>query len=384
MLKLPENFETYTEARKNGFLKMKELKDQGTKIVGVFCSFVPSELVEAAGGTCVSLCATSEEPITAAEANLPRNLCPLIKASYGFALTDTCPYFYFSDFIVGETTCDGKKKMFELMNDIKETYVMQLPYTRTENSLNVWEEEIKRFWKKLESFYDIKISEEDVRKAIELKNKERDVMLRYLELGKLNPSPISGYELGTRLDGLGFNPDKEARIEIIEKRIQEVIKDWEENYKGKPSRRPRILVTGCPNSGIREKTIRTIEELGADVVAFDTCNGTREKVEKVDLSLPVTKALAKKYLNINCSVMSPNQSRMDYIANMIDEYQVDGVLELILQACHTYGIESYYVKQTAASKNIPYLRIETDYSTADSGQINTRLEAFLETIDKDE
>lgn len=110
MLKLPENFESYGQARKNGFLKMKELKENGQKVVGVFCSFVPTELVEAAGGTVVTLCASSEEPIPAAEANLPRNLCPLIKASYGFGLTDTCPYFYFSDFIVGETTCDGKRK----------------------------------------------------------------------------------------------------------------------------------------------------------------------------------------------------------------------------------------------------------------------------------
>lgn len=83
---------------------MKELKDAGQKIVGTYCSFVPTELVEAAGGTVVSLCASSEEPILAAEANLPRNLCPLIKASYGFGLTDTCPYFYFSDFIADHFT----------------------------------------------------------------------------------------------------------------------------------------------------------------------------------------------------------------------------------------------------------------------------------------
>ncbi|MBQ8857179.1 MAG: 2-hydroxyacyl-CoA dehydratase [Lachnospiraceae bacterium] len=380
MIKLPENFESYGEARKNGFLKMKELKESGRKVVGVYCSFVPTELVEAAGGTVVSLCASSEEPIPAAEADLPRNLCPLIKASYGFALQDTCPYFYFSDFIVGETTCDGKKKMFELMNDIKETYVMQLPSYRDDIALDAWEKEIIRFWKKLEDFYQITISEEDVKKAIELKNRERDVMLRFLELGKLNPAPISGYEMGSRLDSLGFNPDIEGRCRIIEERTAEVIKDWEENYKGKPSKRPRILVTGCPNSGVREKTIRVIEELGADVVAFDCCNGTREKVEKVDTTLPVTRALAKKYLNINCSVMSPNESRMKYISEMIDEYQVDGVLELVLQACHTYAIEAYHVKKTAAEKGVPYLKIETDFSTADSGQINTRLEAFLETI----
>ena len=120
-LRLPENFETYPEARKNGFLRMKALKENGTKVVGLFCSFVPQELVYAAGMVPVGLCSFTDEPIPAAETRLPKNLCPLIKASYGFALTDTCPYFYFSDLVVGETTCDGEMKMFELLGEIKPT-----------------------------------------------------------------------------------------------------------------------------------------------------------------------------------------------------------------------------------------------------------------------
>ena len=380
MLRLPENFESFPEARKSGFMKMKAHKDNGGKIVGTYCSFIPTELIIAAGAIPVTLCATSEEPIAAAQEHLPSNLCPLIKASYGFALTDTCPYFYFSDFIVGETTCDGKKKMFELMNDIKDTYVMQLPSSRDEVALTMWEAEIKKFWKKLEDFYGVTITEKDVKKAILQKNAERDLVLEYLDLGKLNPSPISGYELGTKLDTLSFIPSMEERCKQLRERIDEVKADWETNYKGKVSRKPRILITGCPNGGVRDKTIKVLEELGADVVAFDTCNSNREKIEKVDTTLPVTEALAKKYLNINCSVMSPNTNRLKFISDMIDDYQVDGVLEIILQACHTFSIESYNVKKSVLAKKIPYLKVETDYSKADAGQINTRLEAFLETI----
>ena len=380
MLRLPENFESFPEARKSGFMKMKAHKDNGGKIVGTYCSFIPTELIIAAGAIPVTLCATSEEPIAAAEEHLPSNLCPLIKASYGFALTDTCPYFYFSDFIVGETTCDGKKKMFELMNDIKNTYVMQLPSSRDEVALTMWEAEIKKFWKKLEDFYGVTITEEDVKKAILQKNAERDLVLEYLDLGKLNPSPISGYELGTKLDTMSFIPSMEERCKQLRERIDEVKADWEANYKGKVSRKPRILITGCPNGGVRDKTIKVLEELGADVVAFDACNSNREKIEKVDTTLPVTEALAKKYLNINCSVMSPNTNRLKFISDMIDDYQVDGVLEIILQACHTFSIESYNVKKSVLAKGIPYLKVETDYSKADAGQINTRLEAFLETI----
>lgn len=384
MIPLPKNFETYNEIRQKGFLRMKDLKDQGGKVVGIFCSFVPVELIYAAGAIPIGLCAFTEEPIPAAEANLPRNLCPLIKASYGFALTDTCPYFYFSDLIVGETTCDGKRKMFELMNEIKETYVMQLPHTRDENALAAWRAEVIRFKEKLEAFYGITITEEAIRAAIRRKNRERDVMLRYLELGKRNPSPMSGYEMGTRVDAGSFSFDLDERCDEIEQRIQEVTAQWEADHCGRSGGRPRLLITGCPNAGVREKIIKAVEEMGADVVAFDSCNGTREKVEKVDETLEdVYEALARKYLNINCSVMSPNDSRRDYIGQMIDEYQVDGVIEIILQACHTYNVEAYSIKKYVTGvKGIPYLNIETDYSQSDKGQINTRLAAFLETIGK--
>lgn len=377
---LPEVFEEFAEQRQKSFLGIKKLKEQGVPIVGVYCTYFPQEIAVAMGAAVVGLCSTSDETIPAAEEDLPKNLCPLIKSSYGFAKTDKCPFFYFSDVVVGETTCDGKKKMFELMNELKETYVMQLPAQRNERGLDLWKKEIIALKEKLEDFYGIQITEEDIKKAIRLKNRERKAMLRFMELGKLYPSPISGYEISTVSDSLGFNFDMEDRIRRVEERTKDVLKDWEENYKGKTSKRPRLLITGCPNGGVRDKIIRTVEEMGADVVAFDSCSGTREKVEEVDETMPVFDALAKKYLNINCSVMSPNDSRQGYIKEMIHDYQVDGVVEIILQSCHTYNIEAHFVKRTVEAEGIPYLMIETDYSKSDQGQIATRLEALLETL----
>ena len=382
--KLPDNFETYEEARKNGFLRLKELKSNGARIVGVFCTFVPTELIYAAGAIPVGLCSTSEESIPAAESRLPRNLCPLIKASYGMALTDRCPYFYFSDLIVGETTCDGKKKMFELMNEIKETYVIQLPYRRDASARAYWREQLFAFREKLEQFYHVTITEDDIRRSIHRINEERRILREFLEIGKLDPSPISGYEMGTTLDAGNFAFDLEERCRTVVQRTRELREKWEKELKGKESIRPRVLVTGCPNGGVRDKIIRTVEELGADVVAFDTCNGIRDKMEPVDeQNSDPFDALARKYLNLNCSIMSPNTTRITDMAQMIDDYRVDGVIDIILQSCHTFDIEAYYVKQmVTGEKGIPYLNIETDYSGSDTGQLNTRLAAFLETIDK--
>jgi benzoyl-CoA reductase/2-hydroxyglutaryl-CoA dehydratase subunit BcrC/BadD/HgdB len=107
---LPEVFEQFSDARQKGFLTVMELKEQGIPLVGTYCTFMPQEIAMAAGAVVVSLCSTNDETIEEAEKDLPRNLCPLIKSSYGFGKTDKCPYFYFSDLVVGETTCDGKKK----------------------------------------------------------------------------------------------------------------------------------------------------------------------------------------------------------------------------------------------------------------------------------
>ena len=111
---LPEIFEEFAEQKKQSFLTIKEFKEKGTPIIGAYCSYFPREIAIAMGAVPVGLCSSSEETVQIAESILPKNICPLIKSSYGYAISDRCPYFHFSDLVVGETTCDGKKKMYEI------------------------------------------------------------------------------------------------------------------------------------------------------------------------------------------------------------------------------------------------------------------------------
>ena len=106
--------------KKRNAMALHDLKEQGKHVVGMFCTYSPKELIYAAGAVPVGLCAYDESPIDAAHAELPRNLCPLIKASYGYAVTKKCPYMNASDLVIGETTCDGKKKMYELLAKYKD------------------------------------------------------------------------------------------------------------------------------------------------------------------------------------------------------------------------------------------------------------------------
>ena len=171
----------------------------------MFCSYTPTELILAADAVPVGLCGASEDPISYAEKTLPKNLCPLIKSSYGFAASDTCPYFYFSDLVVGETTCDGKKKMFEWMNEIKPTHVMQLPPGRTSGTaLATWHSEMQRLKDVLSRTLQVEITDDNLRQAIHLKNRERKAILDFYDIGCLKPTPLSGYEINTLIDSNTF------------------------------------------------------------------------------------------------------------------------------------------------------------------------------------
>lgn len=189
MKDLPQIFDEFSEARRDGFLKIKKLKEDGNKIVGVYCAYTPKEIIMASGAIPVSLCGTGEEPIKDAEKHLPRNLCPLIKSSYGFSITDKCPYFYFSDLLVGETTCDGKKKMYELLAEIKPMHIMYLPQNyKTEDSINSWYKELTLLKDRLESEFEVEITEDKLKENIRICNEERKLLKELYQLSLIMSS----------------------------------------------------------------------------------------------------------------------------------------------------------------------------------------------------
>lgn len=378
---LPEIFEGFAEARRNGFIAAKNLKEKDIPMVGTFCTYMPQELPLAMGAAVVSLCATSDETIQEAETDLPKNLCPLIKSSYGFGKTDKCPFFYFSDIVVGETTCDGKKKMYEYLGEFKDVHVMELPNSQvTKEGFELWKSEIVKLKGILENKFEVKITDEAVKEAIVLKNKERKALKGFYELGQLNPPALTGQDILKVLYGSTFKFDKNDTINEVAELTQRVRKEYEEGKRLDP--KPRIVITGCPIGGVTEKVVKAIEDNGAYVVAFENCMGAKAIDRMVDeTNEDVYAALADKYLNIGCSCMTPNPNRIDLLNRMIDEYQADGVVDVILQACHTYAVETLKIKRFVnGEKEIPYMSIETDYSQSDIGQLNTRMAAFIEML----
>lgn len=378
--KLPDIFESFNDARKKGFLTMKEEKDKGRKVVGTFCTYTPRELIYAADAMSVSLCSTSDETVPDAEKVLPKNLCPLVKSSYGFAITDKCPYMYFSDIIIGETTCDAKKKMYELLGEIKDTYVMQLPHSKNNFSMALWKNELIELIKKLEEKFDVKITEDKIKDAIKLCNEERKAIKEFLNLAKLNPSPIKGADMHEALYSSNFKFDRKLYINEIKSLTNSLKEKYDSGETPFKKGTPRILITGCPTGGLVDKIVKQLEDAGSSVVCFENCVGTKNFEMLVDEDKEPIDAIAERYLNIPCSIMTPNDGRMDRIKEYIKDYSVDGVVDVTLTACHTYAIETEKVRRAVESCGKSYLAVETNYSNSDSGQLKTRLEAFVEML----
>ena len=382
---LPEHFEDFAEARREGFLRVKELKDKGENICGAFCQYTPSEIIYAAGLYQVALCGRSPDPIKTAETRLPANLCPLIKASYGHALEESCPYAYFSDVVVGETTCDGKKKMYELLGKLKPMQVIHLPNVPDyERSLEMWTEEIRAFAKGLEEKFNVTITDDMLNESIEWCNKERIQAARIYELGKYDPPAITGTKMNDIMEGEQYMFDREAKYNKINEILDQCEKNWHDGiypYEPDPNR-PRLIVSGGGYGGVSAKTINVMEELGGAIVCYEGCCGisSRRRLVDEDRSRDPYVRIAEKYIEVPCAVVSPNYRRMDQVRETIKEWHADGYVSITLHSCNPFAIETENIRRVCEEMDIPLLHIETDFYPGDAGQIRTRIEAFLEMI----
>ena len=379
---LPRTFEEFNEQRKAAFIRVKDFKQAGNRLVGFLCSYTPLEIVDAAGAASVALCGTSDEVIPEAEKVLPANLCPLIKSTYGFAYSQKCPFTYFSDIIIGETTCDGKKKMYELLAELKETHILHLPQGRDRAyERDGWYEECRLLKQHLEELYGIQITDDDLRAAAAKRNRLRAAQLSMFELQALEPPAMSGVELMSTMFAGTFSFDIEAYTAKIEATVAERRAAYEAGERPIAADAKRILITGCPVGGVINKIGRTIEANGGVVVCMDDCSGERTARMMVDEDADdILRAISDRYLDINCSVMTPNDGRMQNTLAMCEKYHVDGVIENVLTACHTFNVESARMQAAVEGVGIPYMKIETDYSAGDQGQIDTRIAAFIEML----
>lgn len=368
-------------------LRVKELldgKEEGHKVIGAFCVFVPEEIVRAAGATLVGLCTGADFATEDVERLLPRNTCSLIKSAFGFKLGKVCPYIESADMIVGENTCDGKKKSYEVLDGlVPNLYVMDMPQTKSSEGRELLKAEYYRFKDSVERLTGVTIDTAALKKGIGIVNAKRRAVHRLAALRAADPAPISGLD-ALLINQVYFYDDPIRFTESVHK-ICDELEERIEGVKGvAPKRTPRILVSGCPMAVPNWKVPWVVETSGAVIVAEESCVGERgarnltsDSGQTVD---ELMEAIVDRHFQVDCAIFTPNPDRLEHVKQMYADYGADGVIHYGLQFCQPYQIESIPLERALENEGIPTLRIETDYSMEDVEQLKTRVEAFVERL----
>lgn len=354
----------------------------GLPVIGVYCAYAPVELIRAAGAVPVCLCAFSRRTIDAAETVLPGNLCPLIKSSFGFITTDTCPFYALSQAIIGETTCDGKKKMFELIGHIKPTHIMDLPQKPDEQeAITTWTAMVYKLKVFLEETLGRTIADADIEREIRQTNRKNRLMNDFFAYMAHHPPLASWNEMYDvfSLEYVSNADELDGTLQGVARKL-EMRRDNGEYIADALS--PRVLVSGCPIGGDANKVYKVIEEAGGVIVAMEACSGMKRYLLAIEEGTgdPVS-SLARAYLKIPCSCMTPNTGRLEALDALIERFRPQAVVDVVLRACHSYNIESYKIEKHIREKHkIPVLKLETDFAESDHAMIRTRVQAVFENL----
>ncbi len=358
-------------------------KKAGKHIVGTFCVYVPEELILAVNGVSIGLCAGADVGAEEAEKYIPRNTCALIKGFMGFKLAGLCPYVESADLIIGETTCDGKKKAYEIFEEITgKVYVMELPNKKGEDGRLLWTNEIRRLAGKLSEVTGKEITVDKLKEAASVVNGKRRALKRLSDLRAYDPAPISGLD-ALLINQISFYDDPVRFTAKLNDLCDELDERVKQGTGVAPKGTTRVLVSGSPMAIPNWKLHSIIESSGGIVVGEESCVGERNFSNLLDdftTEEEAVQKMADRSMGINCACFTPNDERLTDIKNLSSRLRAQCVVHYALQFCTPYMIEAYRAKAAVEAAGLPFLRIETDYSLEDAGQLKTRVEAFIEMI----
>jgi benzoyl-CoA reductase/2-hydroxyglutaryl-CoA dehydratase subunit BcrC/BadD/HgdB len=267
--------------------------------------------------------------------------------------------------------------MFELLGATKPMYVLELPHKADDaDALERWTQEVRKLKEHLEQRFHVAITDEKLRDAIRLMNRERGLRRQLAESMAAGHPCLTGRQL---IEFKSIISGMETDLQQYERAVA-MVGEYAVPPDAPPDSRVRVLLTGVPLAHGAERVLELIEGCGAVVVCMENCTGLKPILEDVDESDPdPIQAIARKYYHLPCSVLTANTRRLESLRSLAAKFRPECVIELIWQACLTYDIESYHVRRLAEEElGLPYLKITTDYSPSDSARITARIEALLE------
>jgi benzoyl-CoA reductase/2-hydroxyglutaryl-CoA dehydratase subunit BcrC/BadD/HgdB len=366
-------------------LELKRLKEKGKKVVACFAGdYIPPEVIHAAGAEPLTLIfGGAMDAVDASSHALFSYMCPFSRAQYGYyKLKHENPYYNFPDLLIIPTTCTQVLQvamLYEYYTPVP-VHKLGLPQpTDGDRSRRYFRESIKLLQKRIEGITGNTVDEKQLRASIALYRRIRGLLKKISELRKLPSPPITTSEF-IRLNHAVHILSPEVVVELLEEAFQEFSKREVMEKKG-----PRILITG-PNLALGdEKVLGIAEKSGALVVAEDFAEGVMFYWENVAENGDPLDALVDKYLmrRPNCGFTRGTTDRhFDFISDLVKDFSVDGIIWYQLRLCETHNIQAYFTEENfkKAVPPIPLLKVDSEYDVADTSQLTTRIETFIQTL----
>lgn len=357
---------------------------QGKPIVGTYCVMVPQELIYAAGAVPVKLCSGSYTAFAIGDELVPRDACPLVKAVAGFQSMGVMPIYDECSLMVIPITYDCKKKMAGMLEEKCNVFTMQVPIAKEDDDIEQYIQELYQLIGKLENVTGNRVMYQSLREGMELVGYAQYELSRFLEYKKKMPYLIQGTHVMAMMNAFAYM-EADAWAEQVRRLNLELKMRVREKKKVTGRQLPRIMLTGSPIIFPNIKIPLLIEEMGGIVAADETCMGERgmyDPAVPVDDSFDgIVRALANRSIRpCTCPTFARNRQRIYRIRQMIEDFQIQGVVYHVLRGCLVYDFEYRELEEILGTMGIPIIRVESDYNEEDVEQIRIRIEAFIELI----
>ncbi len=363
--------------------RARELHEQGKKVIGYLCAYVPVEMITAAGFIPFRIKGDVNEPITLADMKMETIVCPLVRSCFDLSVKDK---YNFLDGIVIPHACDRICRTYDVWKytmALPFSHFINVPHITDDSSLEFFKNILNTFRKSLSGYAGSEITDNDLKEAINLYNLNRIKVRELYELRKASPPLVSGTEvLEVLVGGMGIPVEESTR------QVETVISEVKKRTGTDDKKSARIMVVGAEVDDV--SFIKLIEDTGANVVVDDLCPGARENLPMVDITDDPIDGIAERYLRkIHCARTYFEQTgtykdyletRFGHIGRAIKEFNVDGVILYVYKYCDPYGFEVPAMKSYIESLDTPVLYLEDEYSMSTIARLRTRVQAFLEII----
>lgn len=352
-------------------------KKQGRKVIGFFCSYIPEEIIYAGGMIPLRIRPTGGKETTTADAYMSRLNCTFVRSCLELMVKGS---FDLLDGLVFTNSCDNIRRLYDILREKRPypfLHFMSVPHKAdSEGAVNWYKEEVTHFKEKMENAFGIKISKESLKGTIDVYNETRSLLKKLYELRKEMNPPVTGAETLSVILCATASP-KDQFNQLLRKLLEEL-----SGRKGISHYRARLMIVGSEYDDPAYTKI--IEDLGGLVVTDSLCLGSRYFWEPIKIEKDVLEGLTKSYLSRpSCPRMSDRvMERATFIKKMIQDFKVDGVIFQKIRYCDLWGGEALYLQRIFEESGFPWLTLEREYTLSSIGQLKTRVQAFLERIER--